>query len=269
MANLPLISVITPSYNQGTFIERTIRSVIDQGYQNLEYIVIDGGSTDGSAEIIRKYEKQLAYWISEPDRGQAPAINRGLRRATGDWIAWQNSDDIYFPGVFADVAKISSTHPDADLIIGNMMIIDETDCHLRDIRYVTPNYKALLAEGMVLANQAAFWRRRVHEKIGWIDESYNYSFDYDWFLRLTRNFRAVHVNRFWGGFRLHGDTKTRQSGLRFVEENKRIIADHWMPRWKVNLYRLRRMALLLAQGNVRYVTRGLMNRARGQSGDYI
>ena len=125
MSKLPRISVITPSFNQGNFLEWTIQSVINQGYPNLEYIIIDGGSNDNSINIIKQYESYLAYWISEPDNGQTEAINKGLRRATGDWVAWQNSDDIYYPGTFDELIKTATLHPEAGLIIGNIMMIDK------------------------------------------------------------------------------------------------------------------------------------------------
>ena len=263
---LPKISVVTPSFNQAAYLERTLRSVLDQGYPNLEYIVIDGGSTDGSVEIIRKYEDRLAYWVSESDRGQADAINTGLRRASGDWVAWQNSDDIYYPGVFADIAQTAAAHPDVDLIIGNMMIIDAHDQPLRDIHYVTPSYGALRAEGMVMVNQAAFWRRRVHAEIGWLEESLQCSFDYEWFLRLTERYQGVHVNRIWGGFRLHGETKTSNWTQRFSEENSKILQGRQLPQWQIRLYQLRRIALMLSQGDFAYVMRGLVRRMQGKGG---
>lgn len=262
----PRISVITPSFNQAEFLERSIRSVLDQGYSNLEYIVIDGGSTDGSVEIIRKYANRLAYWVSETDRGQVEAINKGLRRATGEWLCWQNSDDVFFPGAFADLAKAASEHPEAGLIIGNMMVIDENDRQLRDLRYVTPNHGAMLAEGMLLANQAAFWRRDVQEAIGLLDESYDCSFDYDWFLRLTAACRGVHVNRSWGGLRLHGATKTANQANRFAEENRRVLAGRESPGWKRCAYQMRRLSQMLGRGELGYVLRGMVRRAGGTDG---
>ena len=153
----------------------------------------------------------LSYWVSEPDRGQADAINKGLRRATGEWVAWQNSDDIYYPGVFHQLAKTAGLHPEVDLIIGNLMLIDATDHPLRDLHYVRPTYNSLVAEGMVLANQAAFWRRSLHDRIGYLDEGKNYSLDYEWFLRLMKVCKARHVNRIWGGFRIHEHEQDQRS----------------------------------------------------------
>jgi glycosyltransferase involved in cell wall biosynthesis len=267
MADFPRITIVTPSFNQATYLERTIRSVLDQGYPNLEYIIVDGGSTDGSVDIIRRYADRLAWWVSEPDRGQTDALNKGLRRATGEWVAWQNSDDIYYPESFNDLAAAAAKHPQAGLIIGDMMLIDEHDRPLRDIRYVKPSYKALLAEGMLLANQATFWLRSLQEEVGLLDEGYHCSFDYEWFLRLAQHTEGVHVARIWGGFRLHGETKTSRLAQRFLEENQQILAGRQMPQWQKRLYRLRRLALMLRQGRIDYVLRGLLRHARGQGGE--
>ena len=264
--DFPRISVITPSFNQAEFLERTMRSVLDQGYANLEYIVIDGGSTDGSVDLIRKHAERLTYWVSEPDRGQVDAINKGLHRASGDWLCWQNSDDVFFPGAFADLAKAASEHPEAGLIVGNMVLIDENDRPLRDLRYVTPDHGAMLAEGMLLANQAAFWRRDVQEAVGLLDERYQCSFDYDWFLRLTTACRGVHVNRSWGGLRLHGATKTSNQAARFTEENRRILDGREVPAWKRRLYQMRRLGQMLRRGELDYVLRGMARRAGGTNG---
>jgi len=262
--DFPKITVVTPSFNQGMYLERTIRSVLDQNYPNLEYIIVDGGSTDNSVEIIRRYADRLAWWVSEPDKGQTDAINKGLRRATGEWVAWQNSDDIYYPGVFDDVATTAAKHPDVGLIIGNMMLIDKNDRIYRDICYVKPTYNGLLAEGMVLTNQSAFWRRKVHEEIGFMAEDLHYSFDYEWFLRLTKHVKAAHVNRIWGALRLYGETKTSLNAQRFQEENQKILAGHEISLWKKRFFKLRRIILMLGNGQFRYVLRGIIYRVGGQ-----
>ena len=267
MSNLPKITVVTPSYNQAQFLERTIHSVLDQNYPNLEYIIIDGGSTDGSVDIIRKYEKYLSYWVSEPDKGQTDAINKGLRRSTGEWVAWQNSDDIYYPTAFHDLATAATKYPKAGLIIGNLMIIDEQDQPLRDIRYVKPSYLGLLAEGMVLVNQATFWRRSLHEDVGLLDENLHFSFDYEWFLRLLNKSTGEHVKKQWGGFRLHDDAKTSLNHQDFIDEKNKILEGRTLPIWQKQFYKFRRLLLMLAQGDFRYVVRGIMRHVRGQGQD--
>lgn len=262
---MPKISIVTPSFNQAAFLERTILSVLNQDYANLEYIIIDGGSTDGSLEIIRKYESRLTYWVSEPDNGQAHAINKGLHRATGDWITWQNSDDIFYPGAFNSFARMAQKNPRVDLIIGNMNLIDSDDHVLRDIKYVRPTYRSLLAEGMVLTNQAAFWRRRVNDEIGYLDESLDCGFDYEWFLRLLRKKKAAHVNVTWGGLRLHEDTKTHNRQATFNEEYRKITQGKKVSLPIKKMYQIRRMILMLAQGNFSYVFRGALRRIRLKS----
>lgn len=268
MPSFPRITVITPSFNQVAYIERTIRSVLDQNYPNLEYIVIDGGSTDGSLELIKRYASRLTYWVSEPDRGQVHAINKGMLRATGDWVAWQNSDDTYYPGTFDELAATASRYPHAGLIIGDLMLIDKDDAPIRDVRYITPLHNALIAEGMLVANQAAFWRREVHATVGFLDERYQCSFDYDWFLRITKEVRGVHASRIWGALRLHGDTKTSLQASRFREENDAILRGRKMPRWKKATYKLRRICLMLLRGQYDYVLRGMVRRMRGNLGTH-
>lgn len=267
MSDFPKITVVTPSFNQAEFLERTIRSVLDQNYPNLEYIIIDGGSTDGSVDIIRRYEDRLAYWISERDNGQTEAINKGLKRATGEWVGWQNSDDVYYPGAFNELAMLAKRNPAAGLIIGDMMLIDERDHPLRDLHYIKPSYQAMLAEGMILTNQSAFWRRDVHAAIGYLDETLHCSFDYEWFLRLTEHVEGEHIGHIWGALRLHGATKTSTQSAKFVEENKRILAGREMPGWKKKIYKMRRLVCMLKQGRVGYVLRGLSRHAQGKGGD--
>jgi glycosyltransferase involved in cell wall biosynthesis len=261
MADLPRITVITPSFNQAEFLERTILSVLNQGYPNLEYIIIDGGSTDSSVDIIHKYSEQLTWWVSEHDYGQSAAINKGLRRATGDWIAWQNSDDVFYPNCFAELVEQAELNPRAELIIGDMQIIDEQDKPIQDLRYVRPTYKSMLAEGMVLTNQAAFWRRSLHERIGYLNEALHYGFDYEWFLRvLNQTDQSRHVSSFWGGLRYHQATKTSLNQTKFDLEYSVIVEGRVPPVWLKAIYRLRRLILTLAYGHFSYVLRGIGRR---------
>ena len=259
--NTPKISIITPSFNQVDFLERTIRSVIDQDHPNIEYIIIDGGSTDGSVDLIKKYEHRLAYWVSEKDRGQAHAINKGLERATGDWVAWQNSDDTYYPGAFSQLAEAAQANCNAKLIIGNMNLIDRDDVLLRDLKYVRPTYKSLLSEGMVLTNQSAFWRRSLHQEIGLLSEAFDCSFDYEWFLRLlAHTSQSHHVNATWGALRLHEQTKTSNRQDVFDQECRQILSGREHTTLDKRYHQFRRMCLMLAQGELSYVMRGLAAR---------
>lgn len=257
---LPRISIITPSFNQVQFLERTILSILNQGYPNLEYIIIDGGSTDGSVDLIKKYANHLKYWASEKDDGQSQAINNGLKLATGDWVAWQNSDDIFYPGTFESLANAARKNSQSSLIIGNMNLIDEQDKVINDLKYVTPTYQSVLAEGMVLTNQAAFWRRSIHEKIGYLNEDLHYGFDFEWFLRVLQNGRASHVNKIWGGLRMHAQTKTSQFQTLFDREYDQIREGRRASRTQLRLQQLRRLCLMLARGDISYILRGVVRR---------
>lgn len=261
MNYFPKLTVITPSFNQVQYIERTILSVLSQGYPNLEYIIIDGGSTDGSVDVIKKYEKWISYWVTEKDEGQANAINKGLKLASGDWVGWQNSDDIYYPGAFEALSKVIGTSTAESLVVGDMNLIDEHENIIRDLKYVRPTYHSLLAEGMVLANQSAFWRRAVHEQIGYLDERYDCLFDYEWFLRLLQKHQATHVRKALGALRIHGETKTHNRQEQFQEEYARVLQGREMSSVVKRLYQMRRLLMTLASGDVKYALRGMLHRA--------
>jgi glycosyltransferase involved in cell wall biosynthesis len=213
------ISLVTPSYNQAQFIERTIDSVLAQrGDFELDYKVIDGGSTDGTVDILKRYGDRLT-WISERDRGQVDAINRGLRGATGDIVGWLNSDDVLMPGAFDRVATAFRDHPEIEWLHGRCMIIDEHD---REVRRWISAYKhyrsrhhslaAFLTENYV-SQMTVFWRRGVHAEIGYLDPEIRYAFDYDLFLRLAQRGSPLYLEDPVACFRWY---ETSKSGGGFV-----------------------------------------------------
>ncbi|CEN55993.1 glycosyltransferase family 2 protein [Candidatus Methylopumilus turicensis] len=262
---LPRITVITPSYNQAEFLERTIVSILNQGYPNLEFIIIDGGSTDGSVDVIKGYANQLTYWVSEPDNGQSHAINKGLQIATGDWVCWQNSDDIFYPLAFMRLSQSIQQNPTLDLVIGDINLIDKDDHLIRPQCYVKPTYGALVAEGMVMTNQAAFWRRNLHEEIGFLDESLHYGFDYEWFLRLLKHTnRSHHIPKKLGALRYHDQTKTSLNQTSFSSEYAKILEGLFQPGYLRYLYKLRRLLLTMLNGQVGYVFNGFKARIRSK-----
>ena len=213
MRTLPKISIITPSYNQGQYIERTIRSILDQRYPNLEYLIIDGGSTDVTIDILKQYAPRLK-WISEKDEGQADAINKGIRLATGDIIAYLNSDDVYEPGTLDSVARFFAEHPDAMWLTGKCRIIDEQD---REIRRMITAYKNFLLRhysyGMLLVTNpisqpATFWRRKLLPEFGLFDKNEHLVMDYEYWLRIGRRNRPGILDEYLAQFRVHGGAKT-------------------------------------------------------------
>jgi len=210
-SNYPRFSIVTPSFNQARFLERTILSVLNQGYPNLEYIIIDGGSTDGSVDIIKKYEPYLSYWVSEPDHGQANAINKGLRIATGEWVGFQNSDDLYLPGAFFSLARAIESNRDAEIVYGNIVHIDSDD-NVYDVQMTGPAHRWLhVAQGIQFHNQATIWRRSLLEKVGYLDEGLQFCMDFEYFGRLIfgERVRLHHVDQFLGAFRAHPSAKSK------------------------------------------------------------
>jgi glycosyltransferase involved in cell wall biosynthesis len=212
------VSIITPSYNQGKFLEQTILSVINQTYSNFEYLIIDGGSTDNSVEIIKKYEKQIAYWISEPDNGQADAINKGFQRAKGDLICWINSDDILYPNYVADRVRQFRESPDVAMIYGDI----EKGQDLSKIRLrkgEQTNIKDMLKYATCpIPQQSAMWRRTAIQKIGYLDPQWHVVLDREYFTRMAANFPIKYIPGAVAFFLNHEHSKSVAEKLKWTEE---------------------------------------------------
>lgn len=203
-----LVSVITPSFNQARYLEETIHSVLDQQGVELEYIIIDGGSTDGSREIIEKYAPLLAGWVSEKDRGQTDAINKGFARARGDILAWLNSDDTYEPGAIQAAVEYLTAHPQTGLVYGDAHYIDEHSRIIGRFPAAQTDYRKLRQGYVHIPQQAAFFRAELWRKVGPLDPDFFFAMDYDLWVRLAAISQVDYVPKLWANFRLHADAKT-------------------------------------------------------------
>jgi glycosyltransferase involved in cell wall biosynthesis len=250
---LPRISIVTPSLNQADFIEKTIQSVLGQHYPDLEYLVIDGGSTDSTHEIIRKYDRSLIS-ISEKDSGQTYAINKGLRQSTGDILAFLSSDDVYEPGALLAVGEYFLKHPDAMWVSGLCININNKGDEIRKaIRFYKNiwlsihNYKVLLVLNYV-SQPATFWRRKALEEIGYLDEKLYFTMDYEYWLRLGKKYPLHVINQNLARFRIHSNSKSGStSHSQFDEEfqvagrytNKALLLLHRIHRQlNIKIYRI-------------------------------
>jgi len=230
---MPLVSIITPSFNQASYLEQTIQSVLSQDYPRLEYLVVDGASTDGSVDIIKKYADKLAYWVSEKDSGQAEAINKGMARAQGDIVAWLNSDDTYLPGVVSAAVKAFDANPEAVLVYADMLAVNERGQTTNKLKVQQLTLEDLLCF-QIIGQPAVFMRRAAFEHAGGLDLTFHFLLDHLLWIRIAQQGRIVHVNQTWSAARYHAAAKNRAKASEFGREAFRILEsverdDHLAP----------------------------------------
>jgi len=226
----PKITIITPSFNQGPYIEQTILSVLEQGYPNLEYIVVDGGSTDQTVDIIKKYEKQLAWWVSEPDRGQAHAINKGLQRTTGDIVNWLNSDDYLEPGALNALANAWAKNPNAEVICGYTHCFwHETGNTSHTYRMGTKKSRTDTLLNIEMNQPGSFYRTQIVKQLEGVNESLRYVFDNELWMRYLCVYGQKNIIKIPGllaHFRLHGESKTIGEGSGAFHKERQSLLQH-------------------------------------------
>jgi len=216
-------TIVTPSLNQGQFIERTIQSVIDQDYPNLEYFVLDAGSSDDTVEIIRRYEDRIDYWVSQPDGGQSAAINAGWSRGSGEIVAWLNSDDYYLPGSLGMVAAYMTAHPEVLVVYGRADYVDAAGTPLDELGWPYDRRTMIMSRN-VIPQPSTFIRRDALERVGMLDESLHYVMDFEFFLRIARVRAPEFIPQRLAVMTSHPDAKTTRGRDRMAQE-----------RWKIRL----------------------------------
>jgi glycosyltransferase involved in cell wall biosynthesis len=262
----PRISVVTPSFNQGRYLEAAIRSVLDQDYPDLEYIVMDGGSTDGSVDIIRRYADRLAYWVSAPDGGQSAAIASGFQRATGDILAWLNSDDIYLPGALHQVGRAFEQAPSVDFVYGARRIIDERGHPIGSRNPPTLLHKYYFVFGQWIPQECAFWRRTLYDRVGGLDPTLRFSLDFSLFIRMWAMGRFKKIDVELGAFRAHEATKTRTLSDVMVREGAAIRTANGIPNVRSRLAYLAGERLILSQAALERPLRAAIGAVRRLAG---
>lgn len=203
-----LISIVTPSYNQADYLEQTIRSVLAQDYPDIEYLIVDGGSTDGTLDIIKKYEDRLAWWVSEKDQGQTDAINKGFGRAKGEVLAWINSDDTYEPGAVRAAVEYLRAHPEVGMVYGDCNFINESGRVIGKFNAAQTSYRLLRQGYAHIPQQTMFFRTELWRQVGPLDPSFYFAMDYDLWTRLAARTEIKYVPQTWANFRLHTSGKT-------------------------------------------------------------
>jgi len=219
MKNLKF-SIVTVSYNQAKFIEDNIKSIISQNYNNFEHIIVDADSSDGTMQILEKYNH--LNWISEPDNGQSDGLNKGFKKANGDIIGWINSDDMLHEGALKKVNEFFNNHPDAIAVVGNYVIIDENNQIIKTIYPTEYTYNFVLNKAKAIAQPSTFFKREVFEKIGYINVKYHYAMDRDFFIRITSIDKIHYINEDLAYFRWQNDSKTMAGPYNFAKELLKI-----------------------------------------------
>lgn len=222
MKKEPLVTIVTPSYNQVAYIERTIQSVLNQDYGNIEYIIVDGGSTDGSVNIIKKYENKITNWISECDRGQTDAINKGFSLANGELIGWLNSDDTLLPYAISEAVRFLVDNPTVGLVYGDADYIDGNSKVIGKFPAAQTSLKKLKHGYVHIPQQASLFRKSLWDQVGPLDPSFYFAMDYDLWVRLASVSEIKYLPRLWANFRLHVDAKTISADDRCWPEMLRV-----------------------------------------------
>jgi glycosyltransferase involved in cell wall biosynthesis len=266
----PLVSIVTPSLDQGRFLEEAIRSVAEQNYPSIEHVVVDGGSTDETLEVLRRHPH--VRWVSEPDEGQADAIAKGFRLAGGEILAWLNADDLYLPGAVATAVAALREHG-AHVVYGGWRQVDERGETIKDVAARPFDYRELLEERNTIAQPSTFFTREAYEAVGGVDTSYRYAMDYELWLRLGARYEFVRVDAILAAFRYHDASKTVADYARFWPETHRASRRHggryFSPMWRRTLPDRRPWVLrgiiawrLLRSGETRALARAVAARLR-------
>jgi GT2 family glycosyltransferase len=219
---MTLVSIITPSYNQAPFLEQTMQSVLEQDYPHIEYIVVDGGSTDNSVEVIQKYADRLAYWISEKDSGQAEAINKGFARANGEIVAWLNSDDYYMLNTVSVAVRCFEQNPGVVMVYGDMLAVDGNEQTINVLKYRQLSLEDLLCF-QIIGQPSVFFRRAALEKAGLLDTTFHFMLDHHLWIRLAQQGRILHIPQIWSAARYHPQAKNRARPAEFGREAFRVL----------------------------------------------
>lgn len=226
MLTTPLVTIVTPSYNQAAFLEKTICSVLEQDYPAIEYMVVDGASKDASVEIIKKYENRLTWWVSEKDSGQAEAINKGLARAKGEYVAWLNSDDYLLPGAVSAAVEALQQNPKASFVYGNVRVVTLDGKVLNTLTYKDWQLVDLMSFH-IIGQPAVFMRRSALEKAGFLDQSFHFLLDHQLWIRLASVGEMRYIPQLWACAHYHEDCKNLKQAAEFGREALRIV--DWMP----------------------------------------
>lgn len=219
---LPDISIVTCSYQQGRFLDATMRSVLDQRYINVEYIVIDGGSTDNSPDIIEMHAESLAYWVSEPDAGQTSALIKGFQHSTAEIQGWLCSDDLLLPGALKTVALFFASNPDIDAVYGDSLWIDSAGHYLRPKKEIGFNRFTFLFDHNYISQPSMFWRKRLYDKVNGLDASFNLAMDADLWERFSRHTKIAHIPQYLSCMRYYPEQKTRALRPKGIIEDRKI-----------------------------------------------
>lgn len=234
----PLVSIITPSYNQGEFIEETIKSILIQDYPNTEYIVTDGGSTDNTVQILKKYSDKIK-WVSEKDNGQADAVNKGIQMANGEIIYWLNSDDVLLPGVITKIVELFEKNPSAQLIYGNSYFIDDQGNIIGNVHVEPFDYKTFAVIDYI-PQPSTFFKKDVYLAVGGIDRNMHYAMDYDLWLKIANDVNVIYYQEYLSYYRLHDNSKTvdKKQTFDFSKETLDTVIKYykWAPVGRVYVY---------------------------------